>query len=85
MLVVVEIENYHNPDVENGIGVLSFIVLFFGWLFVFVAMFIAAGITELATRGEDDYFFAAVLVPSVLVSIIAILLIWAVVSSPYFP
>lgn len=86
MTIAMEIEAYLNPDLETGMGLVLLLVLVIGWFFIFIGMFIGAGIGGLAT-GEDDLALlsAMVWVPSVIVSIVDIIIIVGCISSPWFP
>lgn len=86
MTIAMEIEAYLNPEGETGIGLFCLLVLVMGWFFIFIPMFIGMGISELATRENDPSFESATFwLPSVLVSIVDVFLIWACLSSSWFP
>ena len=84
MTIIVEIETHWNPEIETGgIGFLLLFLLVIGWLFIFVFL---AALVGVPSRGEDGFSkFPVVLVPSVLVSIVDVVIIWASISSPWFP
>ncbi len=86
MAIVVEIETHWNPEVEGaGIGFLLFLLLVIGWFVIFVLLAAFVGVPS-REEGEDGFSkFAVVLVPSILVSIVDVVIIWAVISSPWFP
>ena len=84
MTIVVEIEAHWNPEIETGgIGPLLLFILVISWFFIF--MFFAA-LVGVPSKGEDGFSkFPVVLVPSVLVSIVDVVIIWVSISSPWFP
>lgn len=84
MAIVVEIEAHWNPEIETGgIGLLFLFILVISWFFIFVFL---AALVGVPSRGEDGFSkFPVVLVPSVLVSIVDVVIIWASISSPWFP
>ena len=84
MTIVVEIEAHWNPEIETGgIGPLLLFILVISWFFIF--MFLAA-LVGVPSKGEDGFSkFPVVLVPSILVSIVDVVIIWVSISSPWFP
>ena len=85
MTIAMEIEALLNPDIETGIGLVLFLVLVISWFFIFIVMFTGTGIGGLAA-GEDHLALlsATVWVPSVLVSIVDVIIIVGCISSPWF-
>ena len=83
MTIVIEIEAHWDPEGTTGIGLFLFLILVIGWFFIFVFL---AALVGVPSRGEDGFSkFPVVLVPSVLVSIVDVFIIWAVISSsPWF-
>ena len=84
MAIVVEIEAHWNPEGEIGIGLALLLILVIGWFIIFGFL---AALVGAPSRGEEGFSkFPVVLVPSVLVSIVAVVIIWTFVFlSPWFP
>lgn len=87
MAIVVEIEAHWNPETEiGGIGLFLLFILVIGWFIIFPFLAAFVGMPSRGEEGEDGFSkFPTVLVPSVLVSIVDVVIIWAVISSPWFP
>ena len=88
MAILVEIETHWNPEVETtGTGLALLLILVIGWFIIFGLMAAFVGAPSRGDKGEDGFSkFPVVLVPSVLVSIVDVFLIWGLVfSSPWFP
>ena len=79
-----EREIYLNPDgLEAGTGLFFLFILVIGWFFIFIALFIGGFISSLATREEDGCMIDAIFwIPSILVSVVDILLIAMCLSTP---
>ena len=87
MAIVVEIEAHWNPEGEIGIGLSLLLILVIGWFIIFGFLAALVGAPSRGKEGEDGFSkFPVVLVPSVLVSIVDVVIIWTFISSsPWFP
>ena len=87
MAIVVEIEVYWNPESEIiGMGLFLLLILVIGWFIIFGFLAALLGMPSRGEERENGFSkFPVVLVPSVLVSIADVVIISAVISSPWFP
>ena len=81
MAIVVEMEAHWNPEGEIGIGLSLLLILVIGWFIIFAFLAALIGVPSRGEEGEDRFSkFPVVLVPSVLVSIVDVVIIWTFIS-----